>query len=219
MGYQLPNGSTVQISKTFGDAVNITGATNATETVLTLASVPAGLAVGDVVLITGTWLGLHNLACKVKTIVDEAVTLRAVDTTDTESYTPGSMVGTLQKVSAFIDYPYITDVAKAGGDQQFATFQPLQADKQIQLNTYKNPVSHTFTFTHDSADEIRPVLTEADKDQSIQVVRIFNKRAKEERFYSAQVSFDPIPSMAPNNVEVVISVLNLQSDMMFYKTS
>lgn len=219
MGYQLPNGSTIQQSKELNTAVAFSAATNATETVLTLASIPADITAGAVVLITSAWAALNNGVFMVKEIDATAntVTLLDVDTTDPTQFPAGAGAGTIASVKEMVSLPYVTEVAVSGGDQQTTSFQPIQLDRAITLNTFKNGIVQTFTMTHDSADEIRPILEKNDRSQEVVVVRFYNPRAKETRLYSAQVSFSRIPTIAVNAVETVSLAYALQSDMKFYK--
>ena len=217
MGYQLPNGSTVQMSNVIGTPSAFTAATNAADVELTFATAPTGIAEGDIVLITSAWAGINNLVAKVKTVATTKITLDGVDTTDVNDYPAGAGAGTMAKITSWVALPLITGVNVSGGDQQTSSFQPLQLDRAITLNTFKNGITQAFTVTHDSSDPIRPLLEKADKSQSIVAVNFYNPRAKETRLYSAQVSFAKIPSAEVNNVEVVVVTYALQSDMMFYK--
>lgn len=220
MGYQLPNGSTVQQSKTLSAAANITGISNAVEPVVTLESAISGLAAGDYVLINSAWVEFDNGVFLVKEVSDTSVTLAAAnstDTTDTNRYPAGAGAGTMRRVIDWVALPYITDVATSGGDQQTTSFQPLQLDRAITLNTFKNGYTQAFTITHDSADAIRPLLEAADYSQEVVAVRFYNPRAAESRVYGCQVSFAKIPVTQPNQVETCVITYSLQSDMRFYK--
>lgn len=220
MGYQLPNGSTVQQSKTLSSPAVIVDISNAVEPVVTLDAAIDGLAPGDWVLVNSAWVEFDNGVFLVKEATDTAVTLakaNAVDTTDKNRFPAGAGAGTMRKVIDWVALPYITDVATSGGDQQTTSFQPLQLDRAITLNTFKNGHTQAFTITHDSADEVRPYLEEADYTQDVVAVRFYNPRAKESRVYGAQVSFAKIPVTQPNQVETCVITYSLQSEMRFYK--
>ncbi|QYA57217.1 tail protein [Escherichia phage KW1E_UTAR] len=220
MGYQLPNGSTVMQSKTLSAPANITDISNAVEPVVTLAAAITGLVPGEYVLINSAWTEFDNGVFKVKAVDGTDVTLEAAnstDTTDTDIFPAGAGTGTMRRVVEWVPLPYITDVNTAGGDQQNTSFQPLQLDRAITLNTFKNGFTQTFTITHDSSDAIRPDLEAADRSQEVVAVKFYNPRAKENRMYGAQVSFSKIPVTQPNQVETCAVTYSLQSDMRFYK--
>lgn len=233
MGYQLPNGSSVQIGSVLGNGIAVTAATNAEASISDLTkgcvitcAASHGLQVGDVVMFTKTpWVRALNRAFIVGKVAENAVTLARFDTSDVTKYPTGAFgVGTpgeVVKVSSFIDFPFITNVAVSGGDQQTTTFQPLQVNTAISLNTTKNPLVQTYTFTHDEEDPIRPILEDLDDTQKTTVIKFTNPAAAsgkgEIRIYPAKVSFQKIPSAEVNNVETVESTLTMQSDMVIYR--
>lgn len=233
MAYQLPNGSSVQIGSVLGNGIAVTAASNAaasfsnlTEGCVITCAEGHGLAVGDVVMFSKSpWVRAQNSAFIVGKVATNSVTLARFDTSDATKYPAGAFSagtpGEVVKVSSFIDFPYITNVAVSGGDQQTTTFQPLQVNTAISLNTTKNPLVQTYTFTHDEEDPIRPILEDLDETQKTTVIKFTNPAAAsgkgEIRIYPAKVSFRKIPSAEVNNVETVQSTLTMQSDMVIYR--
>ena len=215
--YNLPNGSSAQLSKLWGKSNSVTGISNAANAVVTLSAADDSIKAGDIVMLRSAWIHLDGFVCRVKAVKDLTVTLDDVDTTDTVYFPEGGGAGTLTKVNEFIDFPPVTAIAASGGDQQTTSFQALQMDKAENLNTFKNASTQTYTITHDSADEIRPILKQADKSQDLIVVKFYNPRSTETRLYSAKVSFNEIPATEINQVETVQIVFSLKSDMKFYK--
>lgn len=215
--YNLPNGSSVQLSKLWGKKNVVTSISNSLNAEVTLSAPDESISVGDIVLLRSAWIHLDGFVARVKSVQDLVVTLDDVDTSDTVYFPAGGGAGSLTKVGEFIDFPPVTAVAAAGGDQQTTSFQALQMDRAENLNTFKNASTQTYTITHDSADEIRPILKVADKSQDLVVVKFFNSRSSETRLYSAKVSFNEIPATEINQVETVQVVFSLKSDMKFYK--
>lgn len=215
--YNLPNGSSVQLSKLWGKKNAVTGISNSLNAEVMLSAPDESIGVGDIVLLRSAWIHLDGFVARVKSVQDLVVTLDDVDTSDTVYFPEGGGAGSLTKVGEFIDFPPVTAVAAAGGDQQTTSFQALQMDRAENLNTFKNASTQTYTLTHDSADEIRPILKAADKSQDLVVVKFFNSRSSEARLYSAKVSFNEIPATEINQVETVQVVFSLKSDMKFYK--
>jgi len=226
--YQLPNGSSVQLSTALGDAKDVTGASNAAECVFTIdnAAGASALAKGDRFILTGSpWIRLSNAVLVVKAATATSVTALALDTTDATKYPAGAfsatVKGELRKITNWVDFPYITNVAQAGGDQQTTSFQPLQVDEAIQLNTFKNARSVTYTLTHDMDDPVRPILVDGDATQEIHAIQFINPKARagkgEIRLYAAKISFNEVPSAEVNNVETVQAVVSMASTMRFYQ--
>lgn len=238
MAYQLPNGSSVQLGATISAGESIVAASNeapiagslTTGCVLTLGAATT-LKAGDVVMLTKSpWLRAVN-SCHLVGKVDNTtaaspkVTLAGFDSSDTSKYPAGAFsatsAGELVLISGFVDFPYITNVAVSGGDQQTTTFQPLQVMTAISLNTTKNPLIQTYTLTHDSEDPIRPVLEKLDDTQANCAIKFINPAAAggkgEVRLYAAKVAFQKIPSAEVNAVETVTAALSMQSDMYIYR--
>lgn len=223
-GYQLSNGSTIQQSKTLSAAVVITAITNAAQPVLTLEEELSGLVAGDFVIINSAWIDLDNGVYQVSDVSTTSVTLTAdaegiVDTTDLTRFPAGAGVGELRRVIDWVSVPYTTDVNTTGGEQQTVDFQPIQLDRAITLNTFKNGYTQAFTITHSAIDEIRPMLIKQDRSQETVAVRFNNPRAKETRVYGAQVSFARIPTVATNAIETCVITYSLQSNMVIYSTT
>lgn len=235
MGYQLPNGSSVQIGATLAAGQAVTAATNVAAVkndltkgcVLTLADVST-LKAGDVVMLTKSpWIKALN-SCHIIGKVDttaKTIVLAGFDTSDTGKYPSGAfsstVPGEVSKISGFVDFPYITNVAISGGDQQTTTFQPLQVSQAISLNTTKNPMIQTYTLTHDSEDPIRPILEKLDESQQVCAIKFINPAAAggkgEVRLYAAKCAFQKIPSAEVNSVETVTAALSMQSDLRIYR--
>lgn len=233
MGYQLPNGSSVQLGSVIGAGIEVTAASNAAADIADLTkgcvitcAAGHGLAAGDVVMFSKSpWVRATNQAFLVGLVADDAVTMAGFDTTDLSKYPAGAFnagtPGEVVKVSAFLDFPYITNVAVSGGDQQTTTFQPLQVTTAISLNTTKNPLVQTYTFTHDMEDPIRPILEQLDDNQRNTIIKFTNPAAAggrgEVRIYASKIAFTKIPSAEVNNVETVQTALAMQSDMVIYR--
>lgn len=219
--YNLPNGSKVRAAKTMAAAVNFTAASNAKECVLTLSAAPsADLTAGAIVQLTSGWKLLNFAVVRVKSVdsAAKAVTLEAIDTSDTASWAAGAGApGTLQVVKEWAEIPNITTVSNAGGEQQTTSVQFLDSDQAVNLSTTKSAYTQTYTFAHDAFDPVRAVLDQLDRTGGKTPIWFHQPRAREERYYSAQVSFAKIPATAINEVETVNVVLNLQGEVNFYK--
>ena len=219
MGFALPNGSHVYLASGYGDALSFTGATNADHAVITVSDA-VGLAVGDIVHINCAWSGIDNVIAKIDDISDDAVTLRNIDTSDKDQYPAGGGTGSIRKIEEWTELPQITEVAKSGGDQNNTQIQFLSDERQRNVKTYKSAVANTYTIAHDSTLPVYPLLRKLDKSDDTVAAYMYVPKAKENRYWSAKVSFDDVPATSVNNVETVSVVLDLQSQAMtFYKTA
>lgn len=225
--FQLPNGSKLQLGNAFGTERNFTAMTNAADPVLTVTSNTGGTAIaaGDAVMITeSTTSMLDKGVFYVKAADETSITLlgsNGRDFTIADDYPP-TTTGKLAKITGWIDLPYVTDIANAGGDAQTTTINPVQLDKGIDIFTGTAASTTTLTFTHDSTDAVRAPLTAATRNQKPLAYRIINPKASagkgEHRVVGVKTSFNPVPTMSVGEVEVVTAAFTFLSDMNFYTT-
>ncbi|AKJ41475.1 phage tail protein [Pragia fontium] len=219
MSFALPNGAHLYLAATYEPELIITDISNAEEAVLTVDGKHT-IQVGDVVQLKSGWSALDNMVAKVSKVADMSITLGNVNTTNKGKFAVGGGAGSLKKIKSWIELPQITEVANSGGDQQTVQVQFLSDDSQRNLNTFKAAASQTYTIAHDSSLPVYDVLREADDNGDTLAAYMFVPKAKENRYWSATVSFNETPTMAVNAVETVSVVLNLQSNgMTFYKVA
>jgi len=135
MALSLPTGTKIAIASAVGTAYAVTAATNATETVLTVAA-GHGLLVGDYVVVRSGWSLLDYRVARVKTVVTNSVTLEGINTSSTDQYSAGNGTGTVAKITTWTD---ITQIKKdgglsvSGGEPKYAPSSTLEDpdDKQI----------------------------------------------------------------------------------------
>lgn len=222
-GFQLPNGSTLQIHKTLAAAVAFTAISTAAEAVLTVANNNGANAIakGDVVYIdTSTNNELQYRPAYVKAATATAITLLNFDTTDTTTY-PAGITGSVRKVIDWADLPLTSTIANSGGDANTTTVQFIQDEKARNLFTTTNPEITTLTTAHDAWDASRPYLVSHTKAQDFVVYRVFNPKAAngegEYRLFVVQLQFNGNPVMAVNEVETNTLAMTIQKGAYFYK--
>jgi hypothetical protein len=219
MGFQLPNGSTIQVGSEFGDEIKVTAVSNAKGAVFSCEE-GHGLVVGDEVLITSGWPLINYLAARISDVGvdDNTVTIGVIDSTDENFFPKGNGIGSLRKITAWTLIPQITELSQSGGDQQYIQIQFLEDDRQRNLATYKAAKTQTITLAHDSSLPIYEVLKKADRRGDTLPLKMYVPKATETRYWSGTPSFDPQPQTAPNTVETVqVSFAVKSMDMAFYK--
>lgn len=222
-GFQLPNGSQLQIHKTLGVALPFTAISNANEAVLTVANNTGGgaIAKGDVIYIdSSTSNELQYRPAYVKAATTTAITLLNFDTTDTTAF-PAGITGSVRKVVDWVDLPLTSTIANSGGDANTTTVQFIQDEKARNLFTTTNPEITTLTTAHDAWDGSRPYLVQHTKAQDFVVYRVFNPKAAagvgEYRLFVVQIQFNGNPVMAVNEVETNTLAMTIQKGAYFYK--
>nr|WP_154325040.1 phage tail protein [Pantoea sp. 201603H] len=217
MAFHLPNGATVFVASKLGDSIPISKISNASNAVLTISG--GTVKQGNIVLMKSSWAALDNLVAKVISATATSVTLGGVNTSDTRVFI-GSGFGSLQVVSddSWIQIPQITEVAAAGGEQNYYQFQFLEDDTQRSLPTYKSAKTQTYTIAHDSDQPFYDALKQADRAGDTLPMRMYVPKAKETRYWSVVPSFDGEPNPIINQIETVTASFAVQSKgTTFYK--
>lgn len=214
MAYNIPNGSRVYIASKYGKDVEFTAASNATEAVLTVAALN-GIKAGDTVQVVSGWKRMSGVF-RVKVAADTSVTLENVDTSDVDRFPVGGGKGTLKAVQEWEVMPQVMTLSTEGGEQQTQEIQFLEDEQAETVDTYKSGIVQVYTFAHDATLPIRPLLMKLDDNKQLTAIRFHNKRAGEDRYYSASVSFQRVPNTAINEVENVSARFSLKSDMQIY---
>ncbi|WP_232326297.1 phage tail protein [Xenorhabdus hominickii] len=214
MAYNIPNGSRVYIANKYGEEVKFSAASNAEEVVLAVESA-TGITKGDIVHVSSGWKKASG-AYRVKMTAEKSITLEGLDTTDKNTFPIGGGAGSLKKVLAWEVMPQVMTLSTEGGDQQTQEVQFLEDEQAETIDTYKNGVVQVYTFAHDAKLPIRKLLMKLDDSKQITAIRFYNKRAAEDRYYTASVSFQRVPNTAMNEVENVTARFSLKSEMQIY---
>ncbi|HEM6896074.1 phage tail protein [Providencia stuartii] len=217
MAYNIPNGSRVYVASKYGKEVEFTTASNAAEAVLTVAA-SSGVKAGDIVQVISGWKRMSGVY-RVKAAAETSVTLEGVDTTDIERFPAGGGKGTLKTIQEWEVMPQVMTLSTEGGEQQTQEIQFLEDEQAETIDTYKSGIVQVYTFAHDAQLPIRKLLMKLDDTKQLTAIRFYNKRAGEDRYYSASVSFQRVPNTAINEVENVSARFSLKSDMQIYATA
>ena len=204
----MPNGATFEHGATYAAALPFSAVSNASEAICTVTG--ATLVVGDILLVASGWTALNNKVVRVKAATATAITLEAIDTTDTTVYPAGSGTGTLKKVLTWVQIPQITDFASSGGEQNYTDVAFLEAQQGFQIPTDKSAASMTITVADDPALPYVPVVTAADTARTIQAARM-NLPGTDKLYYGAYTSFSLQPAVSRSNILTRTVSLALQA--------
>lgn len=215
MGYKIPNGGTFQHAATYAAVLAFTAISNASEAVATVAG--STLAAGDIVLLSSGWSKLDNKVVRVKTATATAITLEAIDTTDTQIFPAGNGAGTMKKVLTWVQVPQVTDLAFSGGEQNYLDVVFLENDQGKQIPTDKSAASMVLTIADDPAQPFNAVLMAADAGKQVQAARL-NLPGNDTLLYGAYTSFSKQPAVSRNNLLTRTVNLALQAEPTRYLT-
>lgn len=208
MAYTLPNGSTIHIGALSGSALPVTVATNANPCVMT--STTHGLANGDYVMVQSGWSRLTDRVFRVANVTADTFELEGTNTSDTDIYPVGSGVGSVEKVASWTQLTQVLGVTSQGGEQQYATYQPLEGDREVRIPTIKSGGGLDIEVGDDPTLAGFVAAQAANDDRVARPVRITNANGSKSLFYS-YVSADKVPQMNVNQVQtsrVSLSHLN-----------
>lgn len=209
MGYKIPNGGYFQHAATYDAVLPFTALSNAAEAVATMTG--ASLAVGDIVLLTSGWSKLDNKVVRVKAATATAITLEGIDTTDVLLFPAGGGVGSMKKVLTWVQVPQVTDLAFAGGEQNYTDVVFLEDDQGRQIPTDKAATSMTLTIADDPAKPFNAVLRKADARKQVEAARLVLP-GNDQLLYGTFTSFSNQPAVVRNNLLTRIVSLALQSE-------
>lgn len=215
MGFKIPNGGTFQHAATYEAALTFTAISNASEAVATV--VGADLDAGDIVLLNSGWSKLDNKVVRVKSATAIAITLEAIDTTDTQIFPAGNGAGTMRKVLTWVQIPQVTDLAFSGGEQNYLDVVFLEDDQGKQMPTDKSAASMVLTIADDPVQAFNAVLLKADAGKQVQAARL-NLPGNDTLLYGAYTSFSKQPAVSRNNLLTRTVNLALQAEPTRYLT-
>lgn len=150
MAYNFPEGAKFQFSTTFAAAKSVTIATNASPAVLT--AVGHGFVDGEEFLFNSGWEDATNSIFRADQLTVDTLTALGLNTLNNVFFSPGTGIGSIQKVSNWYDIPQVLTVGGDGGDPKFTQVQPLAARNGIQIPTGFNPAKTTLSLGHDPAN-------------------------------------------------------------------
>lgn len=193
--FPLPNGAVLEVASLFGVAVPFTTITNAAPPVLT--AVGHGLDNDTVVLVDSGWSKIADRAAKIAGITTDSFTLRGLNTSNTELYTPGSGLGSVIPVSNWVQIPKVTALAVAGGEQQYLTTGYLEEDDDRQMPTNRNPLTMTITVEDQPALAYVTVVEGLSDAKTLSILRL-KLRNGDQILYPGYVSISDTPTTERN---------------------
>lgn len=196
MAVKLPNGSTFAIASGYGAPVTVTALTNASEAVATATNT---FATGDFVEVTSGWSRLNGKVVRVKSATGTNFTLEGIDTTSTTVYPAGSGIGSVRKISGWTQVQQVLTTNTSGGDQQFATYQFVEADQETRIPTTKSAAGLDLSVADDPAlpGYIAMSAANDDRDQRGLKCSLPNGSII---LYNAYCSLNKTPTMTANQV-------------------
>jgi hypothetical protein len=213
MAVSLPNGALISIANSYGNAVTITAISNAATAVATAAA--HGFATGDFVEVTSGWSRLTNKVVKVGVVTAGTFELLGVDSTLTSIYQAGSGIGSARKVNGYTQLSQILSSSSNGGEQQFTSFQFLEADAEKRIPTFKSAAGLAFSVADDVTQPGYIVAKQANDDRLPRAVKA-TLPSGSVISYNAYISINLTPSMTVNEIMASECTMSLLAEPMRY---
>ena len=196
MAVKLPNGTTFAIASGYGSPITVTALSNASEAVATATNT---LADGDFVEITSGWSRLNGKIARVTGASGTGFTLEGIDTSDTTAYPAGTGGGSVGKINGWTQIQQVLTTSTSGGDQQFATYQFIEADQETRIPTTKSAAGLDLSIADDPSLPGYVALSAANDDRNQRALKCTLSNSSI-ILYNAYCSLNKTPSMTANQV-------------------
>lgn len=206
MAVKLPNGSIVAIASGYTAAVAVSAATNANPCVLTTAT--QAYSAGAFAEVTSGWSRLNSRILRLFAATTTSATLDGFNTTSTSTFPSGGGVGSIRTVSGWTQLAQIVGSTSEGGEQQFTSYQFLEADTEVRIPTNKSASGVTFTVADDPTLAGYVLAQTANEDRSPRAIRITFPDSSI-FLMNAYISLAPMPSLNANEIMTVQTTLSL----------
>ena len=209
MSVKLPNGALIAISSGYGASKTMSAVTNANPAVATLEA-SHGVVLGDYIEITSGWSRLSDRPCKVGTVTTNDVQLAGFDTVLTSIYPALGGAGSVREITGWTQLSQIMKTGSDGGEQQFVTWQFLEADRESRMPTMKTAAGLSLTIADDDSLPGYILAAAANDDRLPRSVRV-TLPGGDEILFIAYITLNKIPTMDVNQLmscQVTFSMLN-----------
>jgi hypothetical protein len=215
MAYTIANGSTIHIGSAVGSSLTVTVATNASPCVMT--STAHGLSNGDYIIVTSGWSRVTDKVWRVANITANTFELEGSNTSDTTVYPTGSGTGSAKKVTTWTQLTQVLSVSSQGGEQQYASYQPLEGDREVRIPTVKSGGGLDIEVGDDPTLAGFQAFMTANDSRTAYAVRITAANSGKSLFYS-YISADKVPQMNVNDVQKARITLSHLNEAVRYAT-
>lgn len=205
---QVPKGTIFFVATALAGALPTSGATNATECVLSMAST-TGLSVGDFVEVTSGWGRLNLRAFRIKTVVaNTSITLELADTSNTTFFPAGSGAGSVRKVTTWQQITQITDVATSGGGAKTVTYGYVESDVEYNINNGFESTSYQLTLDADAITTAGYIALRSLTDVQTNTIMRMVKRSGAVTLQPCTAALNEADQISNDQIMTVVASLN-----------
>ena len=129
----------------------------------------------------------------------------------------GTGAGSTRKISGWTQLLQILEVASSGGEQQYETYQFLEADNQEEIATTKTPSRITLTIADDATLPGYQLLKVANDDRAVRA-SLLTKSSGAKDLFNHTITIGTVASLNTNKVSTVQATLALKGQPVRYTT-
>lgn len=207
MAYFLPEGSKIFMSTGFDASKTVSAVTNANPAVAT--STAHGYANGDELLFLSGWEDATDTVWRAAGVAANTFNVSGLDSLDTNWFPAAGGVGTVQKVSGWLELTQWLDIQAQGGDARQVTVEPISRRNAISMPAGFNATQITLTFGHDQASAAQIAMIAASRGLLKRAFRVSVAGGMTGYFYG-NLSMSEMPQMQRGQVlrvQASVSVL------------
>jgi hypothetical protein len=206
MSFNFAEGTRLHYSNTLASPVTVTAVTNANPAVATATS--HGLVDGDVVLFSSGWDGANDRVFVVNQLTVDTFEFNGLDTSSTALFPAAGGVGTVRKISNWVEVPQLLDITMSGGEPRFTTISLLASRNDIQVATGFNAATINFTLAHDPTNQVQKDLVAITEVLGKAAIRLLIGGSAPLYGYG-NLALSSMPTMSRNQVNQVSGALSL----------
>lgn len=210
MSVSVPNGSIVSIASGYVAADTVSAASNASPSVLT-TSAAHGISNGGFFEFNSGWSKANGRIFRASAASGSAISPEGLDTSSTTLFPAGGGAGTIREISGWTQIQQILSSNSNGGEQQFTTYQFLEADAERRIPTNKSAFGLTFSIADDPTLAGYIALAAANDDRLQRAIRVVLPSGSI-LLYNAYISLNKTPSLTVNEVMAVEATLSLLNE-------
>ena len=195
----LPKGSTYAIPTTFGSPITVTAVTNATDAVCT--AVGHGLVDGDIVEFSSGWSKANRRVFKVDQLTVDTFALSGCDSSNTALFPAGSGVGTVKKLSDWVQVQKVMSPSMSGGEPKNVTYEFIEDENEYTIFNGWSAMTYTLEIDDDTTTAGYTALMAQSEVQTDTVLRILKKGGVNPTYIPCTVAINPVPVQQEGQID------------------
>lgn len=200
MSYSVPDGSKLSIATTMAAAIAVSAVTNANPAVA--SSTAHGLLDGAVFIFSSGWEDATNRVFRVDNKTTDAFDIEGLNSTSTTRFPAGSGVGTVTPITAWTEIQQVLNPTSSGGEQQFATVEPLALLNNFQIPTGVSAQTISIPIGDDPTLAGYQAILAAAEARSARALRV-QKPNGEVMYFYGYFGLNPTPTLTKGQVMTV----------------